>query len=441
MTAVRGPERASPILWISIIVMVAGMILLAVVSRDQPNLGGPGDPDGVGSEGLLGMRLFIEEAGGDTQRNVGLPSDDVDVAMMFLESPFPPFGAEDGENAIRTWGPLLEWVEQGGTLLTTLDVEDGPEGGLSFVEEDGADQLRIQRGECDIDDLAGVDEIRPIAHIPVVIEDGDLSCFGDDDEAVVVVRNRGEGRIVRLASFGMFTNRALDDVDNAALLARLIRIDDEPVVAFLPSEPIWFQIDEEGIAVNDDGSPIEFGVPGGPFGGGPVDSDGNPIGAGEDGLLDLLPRSVLAMILGLILSAFIYVLAIGKRLGSPIVEPVPIQLPSSSYVDAVGRLYRKADGATARSSMILRRDLRTELARRVGMAADSSADEIAGALVATEQRQAVVDLLDGPIPTSDDEFVALATRLIETRSRVERGGASLLGQNEDISIVTERTSR
>lgn len=439
-------SKASPIIWVGLLLAAAAVILLAFSTRDDPNIGTPGDPDGVGVDGLLALRLFVEESGGDTQRNVGLPGEDVDVAVMAIPSFGSPFGAEEGVNAVRSWEPLLDWVRDGGTLLTSLDVDGGPQGGVSFIEDE---DLLVQRGQCTLEELSGTQEVRPLMHTPVIPGPRDLSCFGDSAEALIVVREVGQGRIVRVATMRLFANRALDDADNAAVFARLIRINSAPTVGFLPQPPIWFEAEEPAAAGDDaqlrrddDGNPVPFGGAGNPFGvDGPVDSEGNPIGQGEEGLFGLLPTSVLAMLAGLAASALLYALAKGRRLGSPIIEPVPINLPSSSYVDAVGRLYRRTEDAESRSAAILRHDLRTDLARRVGMSSDSSAEDLATALVSSDERGAVIAMLDGPAPKNDDEFVALATQLINTRDRIERGGVSTLARSEDISIVTERTFR
>ena len=437
--------KASPLIWVGLLLAAAAVVLLAFTTRDDPNIGTPGDPNGVGEFGLLGFRLFVEESGGDTQRNVGLPGEDIDVAVMAIPRFGPPFGAEDGVNALETWEPLLDWVRDGGTLLTSLDVDGGPTGGLSFVEEDEL----VPRGQCSLEELAATQEVRPLEHNPVVPGPRDQSCFGNSTEAVIVVREVGQGRIIRVASMNLFANRALDDADNAAVLARLIRINAEPTVGFLPQPPTWFeaeQLDGEDapaeLRLDDVGNPIPYGGAGNPFGfDGPVDSDGNPIGQGDEGLFGLLPTSVLALLAGLGVSALLYALAKGRRLGSPVIEPKPIELPSSSYVDAVGRLYRNTADAEERSAAILRHDLRTDLARRVGMSPDSSAEQLATALASGDQRNAIIAMLDGPAPRNDDEFVALATELIETRDRIERGGVSTLARSEDISIVTERTFR
>ncbi len=427
MTAPQRPSN-SPFLWVALLVVAALVIAIAFLGRSDAAVGGFADPDGTGPDGLLALRLFVDEAGGSAVRDVGLPSDEIDVAILAFP-PSPPFTA-DGIDIERApnWGPLLDWVARGGTLVTSVDVETGPS--VSGAVEDDED-LTVVQGLCSIDALAGVGEIRPLVHAKIAAENGDTSCFGESGEAVVVSRALGQGRIVRLGSIGAFTNRALDDADNGALAARLLLVNAEPTVGFLPAAPVWFVVDDDGEVVLDgDGVPVQDG---GLFGGQPVDEDGNPVGAGDSSLLDLIPRSVIPMLLALAGALLLFALSRGRRLGSPIEEPLPIELPSSSYVEAVGRAYGRVDDAKQRSATILRHDLRTEIARRVGMASDVTSMQLAEALSSGDDRQRLVQILDGPAPTTDEALVATAQQLVDTRERIDRGGVSALAASDEFA--------
>lgn len=422
MVATRS-GRASPGLWGGLFVIVAAVVVIAFVGQDSTEIGGFADPNGTGPEGLLAFNLFIQEAGGSTVLDVRSPGPEIDVAVLATPAYDDVFAEVTGEpdRTDENYRPVLDWVDAGGTLITSVDVPGGPIGGTAFIDDDDA---RIARGLCTLDALSTLAEVRPLAHAPVQAAPSDDSCFGEGGEAVVVSRRLGDGHIVRVASMGLFFNRAFDDADNAALAARLVRIDDAPTVGFLSG-------------------PASGGLAGS---GGPVDDEGNPVGAGDDGVFDLVPTSVIAMLVGLAGAFLIYAISRGRRLGSPILEPIPIELPSSTYVDAVGRLYGRAQDATQRSGTILRSDLRTDLARRVGMSSEATATELAGALVPLDDRGALVDLLDGAPPTTDADLVALARALTATRDQVDRGGVSTLLHSEQISLtelesmVTERNA-
>lgn len=400
MTAVSTRSRSSPLLWIGLAVIAALTVLLAFAGRDDPSIGGVADPEGTGRQGLGALRLLIEESGGTVELDVGTPAATIDVAVLATRA-YEDFLAEVEGRESRTeenFGPVLEWVEGGGTLVTSVDVPGGPLSGTARFDDDTA---RVGRGECTVGFVEGVERIRPLDYLAVLVEDGDRSCFGTDDQAILVVRDVGAGRIVRLASMGPFFNRALDDDDNAALAARVLGLGDGRSVAFLGGP-------EQGIGRFD----------------GPVNDDGEPVGAGDDRLLDLVPRRVVAMIVGLAAAFLLYALARGRRLGSPVVEPLPIELPSSSYVEALGRLYLRAEDPRQRTAALLRKDFRTTSARRIGMSASAPTDELARALALTsgETVESLYGLLDGRQPQTGEALIGLARRLNEERNRMERGG-------------------
>lgn len=456
-TASPQAGRASPLIWLGLGAVALLVLLLAFAGNEPPNIGGVGDPDGLGPDGLLAARLFIEESGGDTIREVGVPDPGIDVAILSNPNVSEPFSFDESVELVQSWKPMLDWVRNGGTLLTSLNVPEGPESSRQFVS-DNDDDLLTEQGSCTIPELGGVEQLRTPSHTLLTATGGWCFGFGDSEEAFVVIENLGDGRIVRVATMAVFYNQFLDDADNAALFARLIQINDQPTVGFVPEAPIWFALEDDGehdlgeVASGEgdgDGAGAGQGSAGTEFGersgGGPLDSDGNPLGQDDKTLFELIDPAVLALIAGLAAAAALYAISKARRLGSPVVEAVPIELPSSSYVEAVGRLYHGTQDATGRSAAILRHDLRSDLARRVGMSADSSASDLATALVATDQQAAVVSLLDGPAPQTDEQFVALATQLIETRDRVERGGVATLAQSEDIAFLktpsSERTSQ
>ena len=439
--------RASPVLWILLVAIVGAVFVIGFFSQDDglDDAGSFADPTGTGLEGLLGLRLFVEEAGGEALLDVGLPDESVDVAILALPGNRPLL-SEEGNDFVTSWVPLLEWVEDGGVLVTSIDVAAGPQ--LQLTSIDG-DEFAVP-GTCTISDLAGVQEVRTLEYSPGTVEPGDTSCFGDSETALVVARDLGEGQIIRLATMAPLMNRSLDDADNGALAARLLDIGEAPTVGFLPGAPIFFEpaegVDSDNIGdpenngeqVRRDGAGNALEFTGGDLT--PLDEDGNPVGTGSQTLWQLISLEVKVLLAGLTFAALIYVAAVARRLGNPVIEPLPIELPSSSYVDAVGRLYARTPESIARSSQILRSDLRTDLARRVGLPSTATALELASAASGSTDREQLESALDGPTPKSDEEFVVLAKELIEIRQRVERGTTSRQTQSSDDSFVHERTT-
>jgi hypothetical protein len=68
---IAGPSKASPIMWLGLLVVAAAIMVIAFSTSGTPSIGGFADPDGTGPEGLRGFRLFIEEAGGAKRARVG----------------------------------------------------------------------------------------------------------------------------------------------------------------------------------------------------------------------------------------------------------------------------------------------------------------------------------------------------------------------------------
>ena len=151
MTSPNSSSR-SPVLWFVGLVAIALVLGVAFLGQDDPAVGGPGDPDGTGPDGLLALRLLIEESGADTVRNLGLPGDDIDVGLLVFP-PIPPFTVQDLDVAPPepNWVPLLNWVEAGGVLVTSVEVERGPLGGPFEPDEEEI----IGQGLCSIPELEG----------------------------------------------------------------------------------------------------------------------------------------------------------------------------------------------------------------------------------------------------------------------------------------------
>ncbi len=433
--------RSNPVLWILVIAIFASVFAIGFFSQEEEfNLGGFADPRGTGEEGLLAYRLLIEETGGTAQLDVELPDETADVAVL-ATPPFPPLFANEGEEFIESWVPILDWVAEGGTLISSVDVATGPQ-----LTQDLIDTDTVGRGTCTIDEFAGIDELRVLEYSPLEVEAGDRTCFGEEGP-VVSIRQIGDGQIVRLSTIAPLLNRALDDADNGAFAARVTGLENEPTVAFLPEAPVLF-IPAEGVTRDDvdlqgdgttngdqvardtNGDPI-------PFNDGdiiPLDDDGNPVGGGTQTLWQLIELRVKVFFVGLIIAGLLLAAAVGRRLGSPVEEELPIEIPSASYVDAVGRLYSRTPESRVRSAEILRNDLRTDLARRVGMSSNATSLELATAVTGAGGRDELIRVLDGPAPTTDEEFVSLARELVNIRERVDGGGVATLAQTEEISF-------
>jgi hypothetical protein len=104
--------------------------------------------------------------------------------------------------------------------------------------------------------------------------------------------------------------------------------------------------------------------------------DGAPPGAGDETLWGLVPLGVKFAGLQLALAFVLYALWRARRVGRPVSEDLPIEIASSEFVAAVGRLWQRSDlvdGAARR----LRAELRLELRDRLGVGLDLDPAEAA----------------------------------------------------------------
>ena len=70
-----------------------------------------------------------------------------------------------------------------------------------------------------------------------------------------------------------------------------------------------------------------------------------------------------------------------RRLGRPVAEPQPVQLPGAELVVAVGNLLQRAKGR-GQAAGLLTDDLRRSLAERLGLPPSAPADQVADAVAA-----------------------------------------------------------
>ena len=107
-----------------------------------------------------------------------------------------------------------------------------------------------------------------------------------------------------------------------------------------------------------------------------------------------------------------------RRLGRPVLEPQPVQLPASDLVVAVGDLMQRAKGRD-QAATVLRDDLRRTLAERLGLPPATPAEVVADAVAATSPsgRRAddVLAVLTGPAPVGEDGLVLLAQQVESIR--------------------------
>jgi hypothetical protein len=196
---------------------------------------------------------------------------------------------------------------------------------------------------------------------------------------MVVGSTRGGARLVVLGTGTMLTNDRLDEDGNAALGLNLLGGDGS-------ADELRWLVPAPGSATSDESTP------------------------------SILPDWVLPAALQLLLAGLLLALWRGRRLGPPVVEPLPVVVRAAEAVEGRSRLYRRAQ-ARDRAAEALRSGALARMVPRLGIDSSGGAepppDAVVAAVAARSGRPdtAVRAVLFGPPPTDDAGLVALADSL------------------------------
>lgn len=346
-------------LWIGAIVLV--VFVAAYFGSSQQNPGPPLDPTSTSPDGARAVVELVDRLGGEMQVVDGVPSRDVDVALV-LEDRLPREQADD----------LEDWVRRGGTLVVA-----DPNSLLTPRVADGVVDVIDDR--CAIDGLGDVRRLDVGVGRGYVEPDGADSCFPTGTDAAFIVRQRsGDGDIVSIGGPDLFTNALLDEQDNAVLAGALLAGDGRRAAFVRPTLA----------------------------------------GSGDRGLVDLVETPARAALAQLVVVFLVVVAWRARRLGRPVTEPQPVQIQGSELTNAVGRLLRN-NRRPDRAAAILRDQARRDLSSLLGLPLDADGDVVESTIVTrttldiAEVRRAVSD----PV-TSDDLLVEVAHLLSRIREEL-----------------------
>ena len=349
--------------------LVAAVLVGAYLTAARQTQGPPLDPSSTAPDGA---RAVVELVGALATIEVldEIPGDDVDAALVLQDR----FDRDAGE-------ALLDWVRRGGTLVVA-DVDSTltpPVTGTATGEVvDVTCTGDVPPGLADVDRLDVGDGFRF-----AVPDDAAGSCGPAGDGALVVVEAAGDGRIVSVGGPDPFTNRNLDEADNAVLAAALLAPETGSRAAFLRPSLV--------------------------------------VGTGDDGLVDLVDTPVRAALAQLVVAFLLAALWRARRLGRPVAEPQPVPIEASELTQAVGRVLARSD-RPGPAAAALRDRARRDLSALLGLPLDASAEAVVEAiarrtdLTVAEARRAAVD----PV-TTDADLVEVATLLTRIRKDTTHG--------------------
>ena len=362
-----GVGRALP--WVGVVLGVA--LVVAVAGRPGEE-GNPLDPASPGPLGTKGLVEVLGELGGEVRVSADRPGSGTETALLLSDDLTP-----ERRQAVR------DWVGQGGTLVVA-----DPSSAVTEVEQAGSTRIGLLDAELErrCAEAALADVRRVAAPGGVVFEvpegGGVRACFPRNNGAWLLIQPLGSGTVVRLGGASVLVNQELGEADNAVLLASLL----------VPVEGTSVQV-------------LQPPLPGG----------------GNAGLGDLIAPRVRLALWQLVVAFVLLALWRARRLGRPVAEPQPVQLPGAELVVAVGNLLQRAKGR-GQAAGLLTDDLRRSMAERLGLPPSAPADLVADTVAARTgiPRERVLRTLTQTAPRDEAELVALSQAIDTVRREVTR---------------------
>ncbi|HTO01196.1 MAG TPA: DUF4350 domain-containing protein [Microthrixaceae bacterium] len=372
------------------------------------------DLDSADVDGLGAIRILLEDRGIEARQ---IRSDDEGIeklgmgAVLFV--PVPQLATEIERERFQSA------AKRGARVIYGTDPIDGAIGGVSDGFGPGQRELAdtpivdAAPGDCDLalfDDLGGIDvafgdrpvgadvisKLAPEGRSPEDQRGQQSSCYGTKDAAWFRSALFGKGEIVVMGSPYLWVNSRLHPAkedggpvpDNAATAVRLLH---RAVNGERATVTVIRAIPSPGVQIDGTKTPLE-----------------------------LLPFGVklgLAQLLG---ACGIYLWWRARRLGAPMVEPLPVEIAGSELVSAVGEL-RHRRGDIDRSAWVLRRDARRNLGIALGVAPTAPLKVLVDLVAQRTGRtpeQVHAALADAPV-NNRDSLVKLAETLKSIRSEIQ----------------------
>ncbi|WP_152192677.1 DUF4350 domain-containing protein [Georgenia satyanarayanai] len=364
-----------PVLFVVVAALFAVAAVVAVVVGRGSTSAVPLAPDNPEPAGAQAAATILREQGVRI-RTVSTTDDAVRVAGPGTTLLVTVTGRLDDDQlaAVRDTGADLVLGQP--TFLPDLEpltdrVEPSPAGSDEPVPAACADPDATAAGTLS----------RSVGGVVPLSEDVEL-CFPTADGAGALATWEQDGRdVALLADTTLMSNEHLADAGNAALVLRLLGANEE-LVWYLPTI-------------------------------------GDTVGDDDGSTAALVPPTVRALGVQLLVLAVVVVLWGGRRLGRVVTEPMPVVVRSAETTLGRGRLYRRArDHAHAAAG--LRAGCATRMATRLGVPPSARAEVLVAAVARATGREeaAVGTLLYGPPPTSDAELTGLTRELDTLESEV-----------------------
>lgn len=265
-------------------------------------------------------------------------------------------------------GARLVLIGAGGSELDLVTDE---------VRSAGSVDESVRDPECAAEParIAGDADLGGRAYFP---DDADQGCYPvGGDPTLVFGTTRSGNDLVLLGTGDPLTNERIDERGNAALSLLLLGADGT-------SDRVVWLMSVPGSAADDD----------------------------SVSLVDVLPDWWPVAAIQLLLAAAVVALWRARRLGPPVVEPLPVVVRAAETVEGRARLYRRA-AARDRAAEALRAGALARIVAPIRLGTDPPPGDVVRAVAFRTKRpeQYVSWLLFGPPPADDAELVRLAGEL------------------------------
>lgn len=355
------------------VIIVVGAVIVALIAGRPPGSQPALSPTSTAPDGTKALVLLLGEIGG--QVDVGPTTPAGSGTALVLSDQLN----NDDRNA------LLAWASAGHTLVIA-----DPASPMAQVAVDGsnADAFVFDGGRtdlspgCQLAPLGLIGAIQPGGGQLLKPQGPQVGCFNSGGGYFVVAAAAGAGTVVVLGGPSIWTNANLDRADNSVLAAALL-------------------VPAKGTEVTVVGK--------------------SKIGGGHTGLLGLIPPRSWELFWQLVFAFFVLVLWRARRLGRPVPEANPVEVPGSEIVLATGHLLQEG-GHRARAADLLRGELRRRVSNRLGIPSHVD-DEILAETAAQRaglREDVLVDVLTGPVPSSDNALVNLAQTIQSIEEELSR---------------------
>jgi hypothetical protein len=354
-----------------VFVVVVALVAVALIAGAPSSSPAPLDPASTAPDGTKALVLLLRDLGADVHTGTAVPAAGPGVVLVLQDQ------LNDADR-----GSLQAWVNRGGELVIT-----DPSSALAGVAPDestqdailGASGLAIN-SNCPLPGLQDVVSLDPSGAILLETASGQAGCFAAGHGDFLVARSQGAGTVVVIGGPGLWENANLGLADNGVLAADLLAPAPRTDVTVIAA---------------------------------------SRIGGGNQGLLALISPRIKEAFWGMVGAFFLIVLWRARRLGRPVPDLVPVELPGSGLVVATGNLLQEA-GQRGHAATLLRADLRRIVADRLGVDGRLPAEtvaEVAAARTGIPVARLMVALA-GPPPATDSDLLALAQMVEATRLEV-----------------------